>query len=355
MPDTTPTELHDRIALAVRGVLPVSSSLTHAVVADAVLAVLPHTGLDPADVLPAPCKGCGEPWHKRHICTTDQQPETAPAGTELRDRYAALFRSAPGEARLGDATPGEIADAVMAVAAAEQAALRAEVEGLDEALRGAIAVSEKDGARLRAEMEQLRTDRAAVLREAADALGQRAVVLRELSSSSFGEEAYAARELTEAADRFREQGAADAYARAITVPPSEAVCDAMRERMVSGTAPRRRVRIPATEAKQPTAPADRAAVLREAAALLSEIGTPIFGERSEHERGLMYGAERLRRMADEAQQPETEATDPVNILGVATGGACGECCVARVRGRTPEHAHCRTVLDQPDTETEAAK
>jgi hypothetical protein len=64
--------------------------------------------------------------------------------------------------------------------------------------------------------------------------------------------------------------------------------------------------------------------------------------------------------ADEAQpttdQPtETEAADPVNILGVATGGACGECCVARVRGRTPEHAHCRAALDQPDTETEAAK
>ncbi|MDP9953109.1 MULTISPECIES: hypothetical protein [Streptomyces] len=50
----------------------------------------------------------------------------------------------------------------------------------------------------------------------------------------------------------------------------------------------------------PPAPADRAAVLREAADLLAELGTPIFGERSEHERGLMYGAERLRRLAGEA-------------------------------------------------------
>ncbi|MFJ6239857.1 hypothetical protein ACIQH0_38065 [Streptomyces griseus] len=50
----------------------------------------------------------------------------------------------------------------------------------------------------------------------------------------------------------------------------------------------------------PPAPADRAAVLREAADLLSELGTPIFGERSEHERGLMYGADRLRRLAGEA-------------------------------------------------------
>ena len=43
----------------------------------------------------------------------------------------------------------------------------------------------------------------------------------------------------------------------------------------------------------------RAEVLAEAADLLAEIGTPIHGTRSEHERGLMYGAERLRRMADE--------------------------------------------------------
>ncbi|WP_228988618.1 hypothetical protein [Streptomyces sp. DH8] len=58
----------------------------------------------------------------------------------------------------------------------------------------------------------------------------------------------------------------------------------------------------------PPAPADRAAVLREAADLLAELGTPIFGERSEHERGLMYGAERLRRLADDAAagvQPPT--------------------------------------------------
>lgn len=43
----------------------------------------------------------------------------------------------------------------------------------------------------------------------------------------------------------------------------------------------------------------RAEVLREAADFLAEIGTPIHGERTEHERGLMYGAERLRRLAVE--------------------------------------------------------
>lgn len=52
-------------------------------------------------------------------------------------------------------------------------------------------------------LRDVSTDRAAVLREAADPLDQRAAVLRQLSSSSFGEEEFAARELTEAADRLR--------------------------------------------------------------------------------------------------------------------------------------------------------
>ncbi|MFI6862623.1 hypothetical protein ACIBKZ_22470 [Streptomyces sp. NPDC050421] len=140
--------------------------------------------------------------------TTDQQPETAPAGTELRDRVAQALAADDGhpwDTLSADAQQhyGSNADAVMAVADAEQVALRAEVEGLDEALRGAISVSEKDSARLRAEVERLRTDRYPVLHRAADALDGRAAALRELSSSDYGEEAYAARELTEAADRFR--------------------------------------------------------------------------------------------------------------------------------------------------------
>ncbi|MDX2922548.1 hypothetical protein [Streptomyces sp. NE06-03C] len=60
------------------------------------------------------------------------------------------------------------ATAAMAVADAEQASLRAEAEGLDEALRGAISASEKDGARLRAELAAAPpapADRAAVLAE----------------------------------------------------------------------------------------------------------------------------------------------------------------------------------------------
>jgi hypothetical protein len=48
-------------------------------------------------------------------------PAVVPSAAEttnraaLRDRIAALFRNPPGAERLGDATPGEIADAIMAV------------------------------------------------------------------------------------------------------------------------------------------------------------------------------------------------------------------------------------------------
>ncbi|MGC5531606.1 hypothetical protein [Streptomyces sp. SR-10] len=64
-------------------------------------------------------------------------------------------------------------------------------------------------------------DRAAVLAEVADALDQRAAVLKELSSSDYGEESFAARELTEqAADLRRLAGEAAAGAHHPTEPPT---------------------------------------------------------------------------------------------------------------------------------------
>jgi hypothetical protein len=42
----------------------------------------------------------------------------------------------------------------------------------------------------------------------------------------------------------------------------------------------------------------RTEVLNRAADFLSEIGTPINGERSEHERGVMYASERLRALGE---------------------------------------------------------
>ncbi|MFJ2182956.1 hypothetical protein ACIOJG_20280 [Streptomyces anulatus] len=72
---------------------------------------------------------------------------------DRRDRYAAAIRETDGWVLDGGQ---HMIDAVMAVADAEQASLRAEAEGLDEALRGAISASEKDGARLRAELEESR-------------------------------------------------------------------------------------------------------------------------------------------------------------------------------------------------------
>lgn len=63
-------------------------------------------------------------------------------------------------------------------------------------------------------------DRAATLHEAADVLDQRAAGLEALSSSSFGEESFAARELTEQAGRLRRLAA---EAQQPTPAPAEAV------------------------------------------------------------------------------------------------------------------------------------
>lgn len=79
---------------------------------------------------------------------------------ERRERYAAAMRHADQLIKPDSETEcwGVLADAAMAVADAEQTALRAENEGLDEALRGVLSVSEKDSARLRAELERLRAE-----------------------------------------------------------------------------------------------------------------------------------------------------------------------------------------------------
>ncbi|MFY0511826.1 hypothetical protein ACOMD4_15790 [Streptomyces anulatus] len=81
--------------------------------------------------------------------TTTTEGAAAEPPAARRARYAAAIRETDGWV-LDDGQ--HMIDAVMAVADAEQASLRAEVEGLDEALRGAISASEKDGARLRAEL-----------------------------------------------------------------------------------------------------------------------------------------------------------------------------------------------------------
>ncbi|WP_328903244.1 hypothetical protein OHR86_27985 [Streptomyces sp. NBC_00441] len=102
------------------------------------------------------------------ILRQEKATASAPAAptdraTDRRDRYAAAILDALARDTTRGPHWGAAADAAMAVADAEQAALRAEAEGLDEALRGLISASDKDVARLRA-------DRAAVLREAANAL-----------------------------------------------------------------------------------------------------------------------------------------------------------------------------------------
>ncbi|MFD5938302.1 hypothetical protein [Streptomyces griseus] len=70
--------------------------------------------------------------------TSAAEGATAEPSADRRARYAAAIREADGWV-LDDGQ--HMIDAVMAVADAEQASLRAEAEGLDEALRGAISAS----------------------------------------------------------------------------------------------------------------------------------------------------------------------------------------------------------------------
>ncbi|MFJ4852416.1 hypothetical protein [Streptomyces sp. NPDC088730] len=205
-PDTTPTTpavwsegdpLHQALAAAVweqcrtENTIVVDDPRSIAAVAAAAARLVLGTtdqqpAVDPADDLPAPCKGCGEPWHKRHTCTTDQ-PDTAP--TDRRARYAAAIRDEvrlrlgtnalalaergqPVQMNYSEADTG--AAAVMAVADAEQQELRYEVEGLRAELsRRAplLAYHVTENMRLRDEVGRLPVDRAAVLREGADAHG----------------------------------------------------------------------------------------------------------------------------------------------------------------------------------------
>ncbi|MFG2677009.1 hypothetical protein [Streptomyces sp. NPDC048445] len=360
MPDTTPTELHDRIAQALAdalkpryagpqhnspGGLPLTATAEEIrlhraqPLADAVLAVLPHTELvlgttdQQPETAPAPLSEVWTVWHEdesvwAHFATVDAArqgtidcwqedepscpdyswrqdgprlellvggehsgvyasrhrvygtPETTPA--DRRARWEAAAHAA------GREVDRNTLAVYMAVADAEQQELRDAVSGYRRTLAEADQRKQEYKQaciRLRAEVERLRTDRAAVLREAANALVAGPVDSRVSAAAAF----------TEAIELLRRM---------------------------------------ADEAQQP-----------DTIGLCAHCGDP----RETHHHGYV----RTPHADDEAQQPETEAADPVNILGVATGGACGECCVARVRGRTPEHAHCRAVLDQPDTETEA--
>ncbi|MBD3550845.1 hypothetical protein [Streptomyces sp. SP18CM02] len=129
-----------------------------------------------------PCETASVLAVARQLLGTSAAEGVTPSA-ERRDRYAAAVacgkrldfnRMAAYERALFQRQNQDGIDAVMAVADAEQASLRAEAEGLDEALRGAISASEKDGARLRAELAAAAppapADRAAVLREAAEAV-----------------------------------------------------------------------------------------------------------------------------------------------------------------------------------------
>lgn len=113
----------------------------------------------------------------RVVTWTPAAPPATDRAADRRDRYAAAIRDNDGWVLDGGQ---HMLDAVIAVADAEQAALRAEVEGLDEALRGAISVSEKDGARVRADRDWWKQQAHAALSHPAET--RREVALREAAT-----------------------------------------------------------------------------------------------------------------------------------------------------------------------------
>lgn len=175
--------------------------------------------------------------------TTDQQPETAPA--EVRDRVAQALSDADGwvwaagfDKTQSPSYQGYLRQADAVLAAPTDQAAEAHRLALSDALglgTGAPWDAIRDRAaelrkareqadmlsaeltrrapmtgeyaneiiRLRAEVERLRTDRAAALREAAAIIDQRASAIDAFSSSDFGEEARAVRELAAVANDFR--------------------------------------------------------------------------------------------------------------------------------------------------------
>ncbi|MFH8483569.1 hypothetical protein [Streptomyces sp. NPDC018055] len=248
----------------------------------------------------------------RQLLGTTVAEGVAPSA-DRRDRYAAAMALRDGHpewpVRYEDDERDyrRRADAVMAVADAEQAALRAEAEGLDEALRGLISASEKDGARLRTELDKLIRWHKEDGAQAAKA----ATTIKRLRS--------------ERAELSRQLDCLRGDMRDMESSLREQDAEFERIRRLTGEA-------------APPAPADRAAVLREAADLVATYTG----------NSLDANAKMLRRAADEAAarvQPPTTGRNLTARWDEATGKPtplcpCGYVPVAcdADRGCTPPAA-----------------
>ncbi|MEU5838816.1 hypothetical protein ABZ820_34845 [Streptomyces diacarni] len=92
-------------------------------------------------------------------------------------------------------------------------------------------------------------------------------------------------------------------------------------------------RLRAELAARPT----RAEVLRAEAAWLREIATPITRERSEHERGQMYAAERMAQRADAAGKDTREGESTLPTCPVCTNPPCHCRCFGKQPRRDCPH------------------
>jgi hypothetical protein len=94
-------------------------------------------------------------------------------------------------------------------------------------------------------------------------------------------------------------------------------------------------------AAAPSAPADRAAVLREAADIADRLMDERYGPDCSYAIGGEDVARELRRVADEAQQPETQADDEPPC----TCAAAGDCFAP-----AGHYADCPAAVSQPGKE-----
>ncbi|MGW4493811.1 hypothetical protein [Streptomyces sp. NPDC004376] len=128
--------------------------------------------------------------HARELIALVQEPAVPvlvsppPDREALRGRVAALFRCPPGTERLGDATPGEIADAVLAVLPESG---RAAVEAERDSLGREADRLRKDWVEMRARAERAELGRAATLLDAAEAVGR---MDYDQDSSDYGYDSY---------------------------------------------------------------------------------------------------------------------------------------------------------------------
>lgn len=211
-------------------------------------------------------------------------------------------------------------------------------------------------------------DRAAVLRDAVDALAAERDVIGHAQAAAYGMERVV-RLPRRLADEAQPECAGSVSGSCLAETQSDGACDTESGECVHGGRPTDEAQ-PATDQHEHTwvtaLDGDDLPALDETGHTWTHCGT-CGTKRTPDERREPHPTEAdmahaltLLNHRPATDQPDTETEAPrlpwSDLLGVApdiTGGACTQCYMDRARDRdhdmSPEHAHCRTVLDELDT------